>query len=185
MPADYYRDWLRVAAEEARHFELLREHLRSLSRDYGDFDAHDGLWTMVERTSQDVVARMALVPRTLEARGWTPRPPCRIACAEPVTCARCRNPGDHPARRGRPRRHRQSLVSLAVPARRTRSGADLRPVGAGTSCATAARPLQCRGPAGCGIHADRSGMHRLGRSCPSAVARNVGSFRPSAEIPRL
>ena len=54
MPADYYRDWLRVAAEEARHFELLREHLRSLSRDYGDFDAHDGLWTMVERTSQDV-----------------------------------------------------------------------------------------------------------------------------------
>ncbi|MBK7061583.1 MAG: ferritin-like domain-containing protein [Rubrivivax sp.] len=75
MPAEYYRDWLRVAAEEARHFELLREHLRSLSRDYGDFDAHDGLWTMVERTSQDVVARMALVPRTLEARGLDATPP--------------------------------------------------------------------------------------------------------------
>ena len=75
MPADYYRDWLRVAAEEALHFDLLRQHLRSLGRDYGDFDAHDGLWTMVERTSQDVVARMALVPRTLEARGLDATPP--------------------------------------------------------------------------------------------------------------
>ena len=75
MPADYYRDWLRVAAEEALHFDLLRQHLRSLGRDYGDFDAHDGLWTTVERTSQDVLARMALVPRTLEARGLDATPP--------------------------------------------------------------------------------------------------------------
>jgi uncharacterized ferritin-like protein (DUF455 family) len=75
MPVAYYRDWLQVAAEEALHFTLLREHLRSLGHDYGDFDAHDGLWTMAERTVHDIVARMALVPRTLEARGLDATPP--------------------------------------------------------------------------------------------------------------
>ncbi|HEX2540509.1 MAG TPA: ferritin-like domain-containing protein [Caldimonas sp.] len=75
LPDAFYRDWLQVAAEEALHFELLREHLQTLGRDYGDFDAHDGLWMMAERTSADVVARMALVPRTLEARGLDATPP--------------------------------------------------------------------------------------------------------------
>ena len=76
MPREYYFDWLKVAAEEALHFTLLTEHLStSLGRAYGDFDAHDGLWTMVEKTKHDVVARMALVPRTLEARGLDATPP--------------------------------------------------------------------------------------------------------------
>lgn len=75
MPAEFYRDWLRVAAEEALHFDLLRTHLRTLGHDYGDFDAHDGLWTMAERTAGDVLARIALVPRTLEARGLDATPP--------------------------------------------------------------------------------------------------------------
>jgi uncharacterized ferritin-like protein (DUF455 family) len=75
MPPDYYRDWLRVAAEEALHFELLAEHLGTLGCRYGDLPAHDGLWTMVHRTRGDVVARMALVPRTLEARGLDAAPP--------------------------------------------------------------------------------------------------------------
>ena len=75
MPSDYYTDWWRVAAEEALHFSLLRAHLRTLGRDYGDFDAHDGLWTMAERTAGDPVARMALVPRTMEARGLDATPP--------------------------------------------------------------------------------------------------------------
>ena len=74
MPEAFYRDWLRVAAEEALHFTLLREHLRSLGHDYGDFDAHDGLWSMCEKTRHDIVARMALVPRTLEARGLDATP---------------------------------------------------------------------------------------------------------------
>jgi uncharacterized ferritin-like protein (DUF455 family) len=69
MPLDYYRDWLRVAAEEAHHFELVRAHLNTLGSDYGDVDAHDGLWQMAQRTAGDVLARMALVPRILEARG--------------------------------------------------------------------------------------------------------------------
>lgn len=75
MPQRYYVDWLRVAAEEALHFSLLREHLVSLGWDYGAFDAHDGLWSMTERTAHDLTARMALVPRTLEARGLDAAPP--------------------------------------------------------------------------------------------------------------
>jgi uncharacterized ferritin-like protein (DUF455 family) len=75
MPEAFYRDWLRVAAEEALHFSLLRAHLQTLGHDYGDFDAHDGLWRMTEATASDIVARMALVPRTLEARGLDATPP--------------------------------------------------------------------------------------------------------------
>ncbi|WP_290867875.1 ferritin-like domain-containing protein [Aquabacterium sp.] len=74
MPQAYYLDWLRVAAEEALHFSLLRSHLQTLGHDYGDFDAHDGLWTMCEKTQDDILARMALVPRTLEARGLDATP---------------------------------------------------------------------------------------------------------------
>ncbi len=50
MPPDYYDDWLRVADEEATHFELLRGHLASLGHDYGDFPAHNGLWEMALKT---------------------------------------------------------------------------------------------------------------------------------------
>jgi len=82
LPRAYYLDWLRVAAEEALHFSLLDEHLRSLGRAYGDFDAHDGLWTMAMRTAGDVLARMALVPRTLEARGLDATPPLQAKFAK-------------------------------------------------------------------------------------------------------
>jgi uncharacterized ferritin-like protein (DUF455 family) len=74
MPAGYYTDWFGVAQEEARHFMLLRNHLVTLGYDYGDFPAHDGLWTMCDNTRHDIVARMALVPRTLEARGLDATP---------------------------------------------------------------------------------------------------------------
>lgn len=74
MPQDYYRDWLRVAQEEARHFRMVRDHLRELGHDYGDFPAHDGLWTLCEATRHSAAARMALVPRTLEARGLDANP---------------------------------------------------------------------------------------------------------------
>ena len=74
MPADFYRDWLRVADEEATHFHLLRDVLLSLGHDYGDFPAHDGLWEMCVKTQDDITARMALVPRTLEARGLDATP---------------------------------------------------------------------------------------------------------------
>ncbi len=82
MPDSYYSDWQRVAAEEAHHFSLLSEHLATLGCAYGDFDAHDGLWTMVEKTKHDIVARMALVPRTLEARGLDATPPMQAKLAQ-------------------------------------------------------------------------------------------------------
>jgi uncharacterized ferritin-like protein (DUF455 family) len=86
MPEQFYRDWAQVAMEEAYHFTLLHEHLRGMDSardangqtvprwDYGDFPAHDGLWEMCDKTAHDVVARMALVPRTLEARGLDATP---------------------------------------------------------------------------------------------------------------
>ncbi|MFI4969688.1 MAG: ferritin-like domain-containing protein [Lysobacterales bacterium] len=69
MPIAYYHDWARVAADEARHFALLSARLAELGHAYGDFDAHDGLWDMAMRTADSCLARMALVPRVLEARG--------------------------------------------------------------------------------------------------------------------
>ena len=77
MPPAYYRDWMRVAFEEAQHFTLLHRHLQTLGHRYGDFPAHDGLWEMCGKTRHDIVARMALVPRTLEARGLDATPPMR------------------------------------------------------------------------------------------------------------
>ena len=77
MPAAFYLDWWRVAQEEALHFDLLNSHLNEMGFAYGDFPAHDGLWDMAERTKNDVLARLALVPRTLEARGLDATPAVR------------------------------------------------------------------------------------------------------------
>ena len=77
MPDLFYRQWVTVAQEEARHFQLLRDHLRTLGHDYGDFPAHDALWEMAHKTRHDLLARIALVPRTLEARGLDAAPPIR------------------------------------------------------------------------------------------------------------
>jgi uncharacterized ferritin-like protein (DUF455 family) len=77
MPQAFYTDWVGVAQEEAEHFALLRARLAEHGHRYGDFPAHDGLWEMAERTAGDLLARIALVPRTLEARGLDASPPIR------------------------------------------------------------------------------------------------------------
>jgi len=82
MPQQFYTDWLRVAKEEAYHFSLLSAHLATLGCAYGDYTAHGSLWEMVEKTTGDVMARMALVPRTLEARGLDAIPPLRAKLAQ-------------------------------------------------------------------------------------------------------
>ncbi len=69
LPPAFYADWLAIAAEEAAHHVLLVGHLRALGHDYGDFAAHDGLWQAALETADDLLARLALVPRVLEARG--------------------------------------------------------------------------------------------------------------------
>lgn len=86
MPDAYYRDWASVAGEEARHFGLLQDRLYAMGYSYGDFDAHDGLWEMAERTRHDCLQRMALVPRLLEARGLD---------VTPGMIERLRQVGDH------------------------------------------------------------------------------------------
>ena len=86
MPDAFYADWVAVADDEARHFCLLRERLRSLGFDYGDFAAHDGLWEMARKTASQCLARMALVPRVLEARGLD---------VTPGMIVRLRGLGDH------------------------------------------------------------------------------------------
>lgn len=88
MPEDYYVDWLQVAKEEAYHFSLLASHLQTLGFAYGDFSAHDSLWELTEKTSHDILARMALVPRMMEARGLD---------ASPRTSAKLAQAGDHEA----------------------------------------------------------------------------------------
>lgn len=88
MPSGYYADWLRVAREEAYHFSLLARHLQTLGYAYGDFSAHNSLWELTEKTSDDIVARMALVPRMMEARGLD---------ASPRTRAKLAQAGDEPA----------------------------------------------------------------------------------------
>ncbi len=82
LPSAYYQDWLRVAGEEALHFTLLTTHLGSLGHSYGDFDAHSGLWDMAERTADHLAARMALVPRILEARGLDVTPALQAKFAQ-------------------------------------------------------------------------------------------------------
>jgi uncharacterized ferritin-like protein (DUF455 family) len=77
MPEDFYKDWVQIAKEEAKHFLLLQKHLVSMGFDYGDFPAHHSLWEMAERTRGDILARIGLVPRTMEARGLDASPGVR------------------------------------------------------------------------------------------------------------
>jgi uncharacterized ferritin-like protein (DUF455 family) len=87
-PQAFYRDWVSVAADEARHFELVCEHLARLDHAYGDFPAHNGLWDMACKTADSCLVRMALVPRVLEARGLD---------VTPGMIARLERAGDHAA----------------------------------------------------------------------------------------
>ena len=82
MPEQYYYDWLKVAAEEAYHFNLLNNHLIKLGYIYGDFPAHNSLWEMATKTTDDILARIALVPRTMEARGLDASPALRLKLAQ-------------------------------------------------------------------------------------------------------
>jgi uncharacterized ferritin-like protein (DUF455 family) len=68
-PRGFYDDWVKVADDEARHFALLARRLAALGAGYGDLPAHDGLWEAAEATAHDLLARLAVVPLVLEARG--------------------------------------------------------------------------------------------------------------------
>ena len=69
LPTAFYDDWVRVADEEAKHFLLLSDRLADFSAVYGELPAHDGLWEAAEATAHDLLARLAIIPLVLEARG--------------------------------------------------------------------------------------------------------------------
>jgi uncharacterized ferritin-like protein (DUF455 family) len=69
LPRDFFDDWIAVGDDEARHFVMLTERLAALGAAYGDMNAHDGLWQAAAETADDLLARLAVVPLVLEARG--------------------------------------------------------------------------------------------------------------------
>ncbi len=69
LPEQFYRDWLTVTDEEAQHFGMLQQHMKRYDCLYGDLPAHSGLWDVAEDTDDDLLARLALVPRYMEAHG--------------------------------------------------------------------------------------------------------------------
>ncbi|KIL98647.1 uncharacterized protein CCC_02097 [Paramagnetospirillum magnetotacticum MS-1] len=74
LPRDFASDWVQVALDEVEHFEMLERLLASLGAGYGDLPAHDGLWQAAEKTADDILARLVVVPMTLEARGCDTTP---------------------------------------------------------------------------------------------------------------
>jgi uncharacterized ferritin-like protein (DUF455 family) len=86
LPEQFYQDWLKVADEEAQHFELIRLHLKTLKVNYGDLPAHNGLWDHANDTADDLLARLAMVPRCMEARGLD---------VTPAIIAKFKNVGDN------------------------------------------------------------------------------------------
>lgn len=75
QPRDFTSDWINVGSEEGKHFNLLNDRLKALSGTYGDLPAHDGLWDAAFATRHDLLARLAVVPMVLEARGLDVTPP--------------------------------------------------------------------------------------------------------------
>ncbi|MFD1612523.1 ferritin-like domain-containing protein [Sphingomonas tabacisoli] len=90
FPRGFVDDWMRVGADEAMHFALLDRRLRALGSFYGALPAHDGLWQAAEDTAQDALARLAVVPMVLEARGLD---------TTPATIERFQSVGDVPTAR--------------------------------------------------------------------------------------
>lgn len=69
MPLGFYDDWVKAAAEEARHFNLVTGVLEAHGSLYGALPAHAGMWRAAEDTAADLMGRLAVVPMVLEARG--------------------------------------------------------------------------------------------------------------------
>ena len=86
LPEQFYQDWLKVADEEAQHFELISLHLKTLKVNYGDLPAHNGLWDHAKETADDLLARLAMMPRCMEARGLD---------VTPAIIAKFKNVGDN------------------------------------------------------------------------------------------
>nr|WP_299850203.1 ferritin-like domain-containing protein [Sphingomonas bacterium] len=90
FPRAFVDEWIGVGADEAMHFALLDRRLRALGSHYGAMPAHDGLWDSASATAHDSLARLAVVPMVLEARGLD---------VTPMTIARFESGGDEASAR--------------------------------------------------------------------------------------
>lgn len=90
MPRAFFDDWVAVGDDEARHFAMLQARLAAHGASYGDLPAHDGLWQAAEETRSDLLARLAVVPMVLEARGLD---------VTPAMIGRLTGAGDHESAR--------------------------------------------------------------------------------------
>ena len=90
FPRAFVDDWLSVGADEAMHFAVLDRRLRALGSRYGALPAHAGLWESAAATAHDALARLAVVPMVLEARGLdvTPATVARFEAADDARSAR-------------------------------------------------------------------------------------------------
>jgi uncharacterized ferritin-like protein (DUF455 family) len=104
-PRAYFDDWVKVGEEEAIHFSLLQARLVDLGAQYGDLPAHDGLWQAAEETAHDLLARLAIVPLVLEARGLD---------VTPATVADFRRAGDEQSAALLDRIYRDEIGHVAV-----------------------------------------------------------------------
>ncbi len=73
MPKEFYDDWLEVAEDEIRHFLMLEKILHKLDFKYGDFGVHSFLFD-TSMATLELLDRMAVVPRYLEASGLDANP---------------------------------------------------------------------------------------------------------------
>jgi uncharacterized ferritin-like protein (DUF455 family) len=105
FPRAFVEDWLGVGADEAMHFALLDRRLRALGSGYGALPAHDGLWEAADATAHDVLARLAVVPMALEARGLD---------VTPATVARFEAAGDRRSAAILERIYRDEIRHVAV-----------------------------------------------------------------------
>ena len=90
LPRAFYDDWVGIAQDEAEHFALLSRQLIDMGITYGDLPAHNGLWEATSSKHHDVLARLAMVPMVLVARGLdtTPTAVARLeANGDAVTAA--------------------------------------------------------------------------------------------------
>ncbi|CAL5200340.1 unnamed protein product [Lathyrus oleraceus] len=65
----FFADFAHVADDESRHFSWCSQRLAELGFKYGDMPAHNLLWRECEKSSDNVAARLAVIPLVQEARG--------------------------------------------------------------------------------------------------------------------
>ncbi|KAL5864755.1 hypothetical protein ACOSQ3_002269 [Xanthoceras sorbifolium] len=65
----FFADFAHVADDESRHFAWCSQRLAELGFKYGDMPAHNLLWSQCEKSSDNVAARLAVIPLVQEARG--------------------------------------------------------------------------------------------------------------------